>query len=486
MIKRFTIYIAAILAITGMMMSCNDNSNKDIEFTYSSTMVKSFKLQRDDSVLNRMDTIYFSIDLVNGRIFNADSLPFGTKTDALLVSLKTDNCSKIEFHCKGRDGKDKVVDYMTSSTDSINFADGPVKLHLVSFDGKAERDYMVQVNVHTMVPDSLYWDRLARRNLPSTLTGIISQHTTRSGDKAVCLTASMSDYCIALNSAPASDPWTYIEPDISFNPDISTLTGTDDALYMLDRDGHLYRSTDDGRTWNVTDQTWTYIYGAYGQRLLGVTEGNDGQLHHVAYDYPAAVVSDASVGDCPVSGTTQPAKFDSKWSVAPQLTILGGRTADGSLTSATWGYDGNSWAKLSDNFPMPIEGAVLVSYEITTTDSLSWTSTRTPALLAMGGRTNQLLNNAVYISRDFGMNWHKGDINLQLPSYLTVGYDAQALVFDSTITAKSENRNNKAVRPVTEWQAPYIYLFGGRDLTGTLLPWLWRGVINSLTFKPLQ
>ena len=36
------------------------------------------------------------------------------------------------------------------------------------------------------------------------------------------------------------------------------------------------------------------------------------------------------------------------------------------------------------------------------------------------------------------------------------------------------------------WQCPYIYLFGGVAQNGYLLNNIWRGVINRLTFTPIE
>ena len=44
---------------------------------------------------------------------------------------------------------------------------------------------------------------------------------------------------------------------------------------------------------------------------------------------------------------------------------------------------------------------------------------------------------------------------------------------------------SRAVTPVTTWECPYIYLYGGDNASGSLNPQVWRGVINRLTFKPL-
>ena len=46
--------------------------------------------------------------------------------------------------------------------------------------------------------------------------------------------------------------------------------------------------------------------------------------------------------------------------------------------------------------------------------------------------------------------------------------------------------NSRATAPITEWDAPYIYIFGGYEADGSLNRGLWRGVINRFTFTPIQ
>ncbi len=50
----------------------------------------------------------------------------------------------------------------------------------------------------------------------------------------------------------------------------------------------------------------------------------------------------------------------------------------------------------------------------------------------------------------------------------------------------SYEAGGRAVTPITEWDCPFIYLFGGYDEQGVLVGNIWRGAINRLIFKPLQ
>ena len=43
----------------------------------------------------------------------------------------------------------------------------------------------------------------------------------------------------------------------------------------------------------------------------------------------------------------------------------------------------------------------------------------------------------------------------------------------------------RAAKPVTKWDCPYIYVFGGYGNNGMVQNSIWKGVVNRLTFKPI-
>ena len=63
--------------------------------------------------------------------------------------------------------------------------------------------------------------------------------------------------------------------------------------------------------------------------------------------------------------------YNSPWLTSPQGMIVGGRTANGQLTGAMWGYDGNSWAMLNDQLPVR-EGATFFSFCYPMSRIVSW------------------------------------------------------------------------------------------------------------------
>lgn len=500
MIKKLSLYLASALLSCGFI-ACNESTDyENVELIYSNVSVKSFSLKADSKVLNNLDSVFFSIDLVNARIFNADSLPYGTKIDRLLVDIATDACSTVELHVPRVNNTDTVINYLEHSTDSIDFANGPVKLHLVSFDKKAERDYTISVNVHQAIPDSLYWNHLAGRTLPSALSRILAQKTVRYNNQAFCLTTDGSQYSIATTDNPGDDNWTVSETALTFTPDINTFTAADDALYILASDGTLYTSPD-AISWTSCGVNWLNINGAYGKTVLGIRR-SEGRTYHVTYPQTTEI---PVAQDFPITGNSQFFRYTSEWNDAPQVITVGGRTSGGIVTGGTWAYDGKTWAKIGDT-PFQAEGVTMFPYLCCETDTNTWVTTERSVFVALGGRRpdNSMQRN-VYISYNLGFSWKLADIKMQLPDEVPATYGSQALVFNTTMHARSAScwtdymlrpipdgwaiipgRMSRAVSPITEWDTPYIYIFGGSLQDGSLNDGIWRGVLNRLTFIPLQ
>lgn len=507
MIKKIAICLFGLAGLF-TLAGCNEKSDPtEIEFVYSSTQVNSFSLNANSKVLNNLDSVFFSINLVDATIFNADSLPYGTKINRLLVTLTTDACSTIELHIPRPGQSDTVVNYRTNPNDSIDFSNGPVKLHLVSYDKTAERDYTISVNVHKLVPDSLTWNRMAHRNLPTALSGgLTGQKTVKRGDNIVCLTQTANAYSISTSDNIFENKWQSSIINPGFTPIVSSFAATDEAFYLLSDDNCLYTTDGDYNSWQQVATGWTHIYGTYGSMILGVAD-IDGTLCHVTY--PAGKVTPVPA-DCPVEATSDLAQIDSRWANTTQVLMAGGKLADGSATNAIWGFDGNTWALIGNSLPKKLSNVALFNYTVTKTDTVSWRVQRNEVLIAMLGADNS--NNPdskVYVSRDNGINWKVGDQLLQLPSFFPIISGCQVLVVDTRMPlTRSDSSDNtawreypsaplprwwsyqmpisRAVTPIESWDVPYIYLLGGRDLSGAFYNSIWRGVINSLSFKPLQ
>lgn len=497
--KKFALYMLMAVALVGVV-SCNDSDAEIVTTSASSTAVTAFSLAEDDDVLENLDSVYFSIDLVNALIYNADSLPYGTDVRKLILNITTDGCSACDLIIPRKNQSDTTISYLENSTDSINFSNGPVKLHIVSLDLQESRDYTITVNVHQMKPDSLYWNRVARRQLPSMFIPA-QQKTVEYKGQAFCLTSGQSKYCLAVTDNPANDDWKKQLIEFDFYPQILSLTATEDALYMLDVDGNLYTSSE-GTQWTSCNVAWSHIYGGYRSSLLGVVN-KDGVYYHVTY--PSTIETPIEE-NFPISGTSQMLVFESKWSDLPQAIIVGGKCRDGRIVGDTWAFDGDTWACINKGDLPARQNMTIVPYFSFKTSASTWRAKQHSTLFAMFGEAEDgSLSKGVYVSLDQGLHWSLADDLLQLPDYIPARKNAQALVYSSILSRASastcweefeskklpnwlfvnDDVMSRVTAEINEWECPYIYLFGGVGESGGTYNTVWRGVVNRLSFRPI-
>lgn len=508
--KYGAIVLASMMAVVS---ACDDENTSEFivdPVDYTSTAITGFSLRSNASVLNNLDSVYFAIDLNNAQIFNADSLPYGTDVSAVGVVI-TSQASVIKAYSPKVDGSGEttVVNLTDDETAKLNFSEGPVRFLVTSQDGIHTREYTVGVNVHKVVPDSLYWSLLARTDLPGSIAQPVAQKTVRYNDKAYCLTTDGSTYSLAVTSNPFENEWQTEAVTFGTDVKVETFAATTEAMYILATDGTLLTSAD-GTAWSATPMKWDNIIAPYANQIFGIIKGASGNTFAT---YPASTEA-ALPDDFPVADYSGSVEFESKWAVDEQILIFGGTLADGRLTGATWAFDGTSWAKLAESLPAAA-GYSVAAYEVCETDTMSWRVSERNVLLAFGGRkADGSINGDVYMSRDLGLTWKKGDEYLQLPDYVPAVYGADIMVF-STVMNEDQSASqgvrrkaakmwlempvaslpsiyampgwrSRATQPITQWECPFLYMFGGHEADGRLQNAVWRGVVNHFTFRPLQ
>lgn len=494
-------YLLAAAIIAMGAAACNSDSDDTVDtgFTsdniYSATAITAFYIQANSSILNNLDSCYFTIDLVQSKIFNADSLPYGTDVTKLVPSISTNGSSLIEISVSGSSVmNDTTFTYSSDASDSIDFSTpSKVSVRVVSLNSSYSQTYDISVNVHTVKSDSLEWGSMAWKDMQYSPD---EQKTIEFGDDIITLFHNASGYNVLTAPDPESTG-TLSAASFPSTPVISSFAATNEALYCLGDDGSLMTSTD-GAAWTATGETWSHIYGGYIDKLLGLEKSGD-EYYHVSYPADGSNVKAAL--DCPVSGTSQLVILENIWFENPIALVVGGRISNGNLTGATWGYDGNVWAKLSlAPITTQYEDMTVFPYLALRSTTNWWRLTDNSAILAMGGRkSDSSVSDSVYISFDGGIHWDMADESLQLPDVIPPFANAQAIVRDITFTSRStsgsawneistlrRNPYSRAVEPITSWDAPFIYLYGGVDEAGTLYPTVWRGAINQLTFKPIE
>lgn len=503
--KKLLLPFAGLLTSLSMLLTtaCNEDSSDTPYYVVpSSVAVNGFSIKPDSKVLTGLDSVFFSIDLERGLIFNADSLPKGTNVSALIpiISLPS-SVAKATIVMDGGTHRTGEVDYLKNSSDSIDFT-GRVALELTSSEGNS-RVYQVKVNVHTMEPDSLWWGNTAISRLPSRLANPRGQRTVPATDAGVASVIAESDgtYTFATCADPFGDVWSKRELSLPFIPDVRSFTCCGDSYYMLSDKGQLYVADASGLTYsNVgVEAAWDCIVGAYGTTLIGMA-GTGTQRHFVSW--PEGAVAGSVPDGFPTDGFSSLMTVNSKWWDTPLGLLYGGTDVQGNVISAVWAFDGTSWADISNGGLPALSGAVMVPYFAYRRTDKSWVFNEYSVLMVLGGRdADGNLNRSMYVSYDNGVFWNKASDLMQMPEYIPGMYDLDAIVASTRMSGNFEPKGwTQTTTPdlpswykvnyVTdgydvEWMCPYIYLYGGRDSAGHLYDTVWRGVIRRLTFMPL-
>lgn len=464
------IYVLTAVAAVLTAVSCN-SSYEPGEDTATSVAVYSFGLQADKKVMEHLDTVFFSIDLVNARIFNADSLPYGADVRKLVPKIKTlDGVSQAQLSVRKYTGTDTVYNYITNPNDSIDFTN-PVTLMIVSPDGLVSRQYTIKVNVHTQKPDSLVWSRADCRNLPSAFAIPIWQQTARTDAGFWCLSANSAG---AMSLAHAADPdgrWDVVTPVLPQGADRESFSGAGDKLYVIS-DGELMSSAD-GLSWTATGTHMDHVFGALDGELIGYVRDN-GTRRWVSTSGASGALPDG----VPYQGESTAAQIDFELSASGQLIIAGGLGASGERLASAWGFDGRNWAVLCRELPEALEGAIVLNYTTYKMDS-AYKPVALSTLIMMGGRDATEVNRDVYVSYTWGTTWEKAGELMAMPKDVPSWWGAQAFVADVTL-------GSRATRPIESWECPYIYVFGGNNFAGALYNTVWRATLNRTKFKPVQ
>ncbi len=494
--KYIYIYILLAAIVAMGFESCNKKDDSaDITITdysvYSSatTLVSGFSLKDNEKVASNLSKVQFAIDQDQGVIYNADSLPRGTKVTALCVDVTcATTVSSREFIIKnGTVQSDTVIQYTSSTKDSIDFT-GDVTLRITSRDGLHERNYRVKVNVHKQDPDSIFWNVGSRSELPNVTGTLISSKTVRQNDKFLCLVHDNSSYVLNTIDTLMLEGWTKQVLTLPFVPQVGSFAATADALYLLDQNGELFKSGDMGLSWSDCGVAWNTIIGAYDTRVLGVKK--DGSVfRHDEYPQPSGFAGGEVAEGFPVAGMSQLVRARNEWTSSQQAMIMGGIKADGGACNAVWGYDGKRWGIISQNASVlpALRNPVLINYYSYVKSTSDNTFVKNLTWLVMGGLLSDgEINTVTYVSHDQGIHWVKGESGLQQPAHMPSFFGAQAFTVSRIVRNSSLLAYNPGhVTPVTQWDSPYIYLFGGYDVGGNALNSIWEGILVGLTYKPV-
>ena len=494
------LFFQVLVSFIIIAVSCNSKTNDDeseIAVTPALVAVKNFYIKKNDSVMAKMDSVFFSIDLNSGVIFNADSLPKGTNVTRLIPSITFANTmTKADITFLKDNLQDTTVNYLKNPEDSIDFTH-PVLLEVTAADGTSEFKYQIKVNVHQQDPDTLVWDKLSISELPARYTHPVAQKTTFSDPVTYSLIEEYNgEITLATSQNLNKGEWQKERISLGFQPKIESFTVTPDNFWLLDDQGNLYNSKD-GIEWNVEAESWITIIGAFGNSILGIREVNQNYLYT---QYPSTEVNiEQSVDkDFPLAGFSSLGVVKNEWADTDFALLMGGTTSEGELSSDVWAFDGENWAIINQNYLPKLNNPLLARYVVYRDTPYLFTKRALDVWLLFGGSdSDNKINREVYLSYDNGVHWSLAPEMLQLPESLPVLNMADIVVAGYNISADlSDAWTYQDYTPGTRssyvidgfditWICPYLYLFGGYNEDNLLSTTIWRGVLSRLTFVPL-
>ncbi|MDR3253246.1 MAG: DUF6242 domain-containing protein [Tannerella sp.] len=430
-----------------LLPSClGDNETEIDDWNLGNAQIATFSLSNDS--IEGLSSVVFTIDQVNSKIFNRDSMPYGTRVDSfdrkLLCTLTFEVGAYAVLVVPQASG-----DSIWGVTDSIDFSQ-PVMITIYPYDGISTKTYEAKLNIHQVNPDSMIWQK--RSDLPTETTTDDMKVITYM-DSYYMYSRNQNKYHLYKADTVAVTAWEELSPtDLPADAVISQMLEFEKLLYVAGEDGKLYSSAE--------GQQWTEVAGAPELKsLLGIVPDGtvksvsvisaiatvEGSLHHVAMSKDGQwTVGKAVEASFPVSGFSA-LSYEAMY--LPRLMAVGGRNAQGGLSNKAWStMDGLAWTPLSNERLTftPREGASVVRYD--------------NGFYLIGGVDDLgQASGEIYRSHDSGVTWVLTQHEFP-EEYVRRGF-ASAIV----------NHEN------------YILLFGGKAAQSTyFFNELWQGRLNRL------
>lgn len=420
--KRFAILLIACILLC-FYTACNKSSDGE----YNPAELSHFGF---DS-FPKLKDYKFLIDNFGHRIYNPDSLPFGSDVDSLFPTIKTLS-SNDKITIDGQAWKDKERRDWTSG--------GPFELINHSENGKHKMTYQVYVNRHQVDPDSM-------RSYPMNATYPAYEGTQKLivKDNYLHCFYTNSDKSLAHYQSNDGLTWTAAAVAGGLNGDllIESLCAFQDSFYMANQEGEMF-ATADFITWNKTAGAYKVkaLHGELKGRkhlsnnaLIGIIADENGELHFARYEN-AWTLGDAVPADFPMSAYAS--VQSTTVTDVDFIVITTGLTKDGSYAQSTWStMDGLYWARISNTASndLLLQGASMFYYD--------------GDLYLIGGKNEKGSYHDLYISENHGINWKLAESKVQLKAIEEGLVNAQIVTDEKYIRVFGGNEgSNKKV-----WQA---------------------------------
>ena len=386
------------------------------------------------------NSLPFSIDQAAGKVYNADSLPFATKVDKVVVNM-------------GLTGYASILNDSTGlfeaflSTDSIDFTT-PRTFRITSLDLQYYKDYTISVNVHQVEPELMVW------SLDSLEDAILPKRVVEFGGEMCLFGVRNGEFLLASSPLVDEPSWSVVPLEgLYATANLSTVQPFGNALYLVAEDG-IYVSED--------AMKWSLRYACDGAvAIVGASE-SDGRMWVATADSllstadGVSYVNEGALPDgFPLYGVSIASYVMNHNKGITRYMLVGYTTEEMDGDAVVWSRlsTEDGWTRYENEyspFPCPsLKGLTVLRYD--------------DFLYAFGGAGMAQCEavkafESFYISRDNGITWKapKG-------FYQRMPADLQGRNVQFAATVDSHNR---------------IWIVCEGEKTQ-----LWRGMINRLGFN---
>lgn len=175
--KRYIYTLCVILVGSSCLLSCfSDDKNNNVTI-YNETAITGMQLTGVNRYVHGKttkgkDTVYvkkmtsfpkFSVDQINGKIFNTDSLPSDCDLTRVVISFTTSSHTGSPLLMKTLNSEEFFI---FNSTDSIDFSQ-PREIRAFNTNGSLYKSYTVTVNKHEVATGKLIWEERPSSEYPT-------------------------------------------------------------------------------------------------------------------------------------------------------------------------------------------------------------------------------------------------------------------------------------------------------------------------------
>ena len=451
--KIFSLVLLTLLFATGCL---NNTNNQVAEPSNNATVLAAYISASTDSP--NASSAVFTIDNNENKIYNVDSLPYGTKIDSLYIGFRF--ASSLGFIINDS-VSESVNPYYSNGTTSkhVNFNDS-VKIRNLATDGESTKEYTIELRVHKVETYLHVWNKL---NANVTATPSENQKAILFKDKFFYYFGHSSSNTLYTSTDATS--WAQTSSDgLPLNTELRNMVILADNVYLLHNGNEIYISAD-GANWTQNAVTVDADYSLkallfpFKNKLWAVAQ------HTANNSVKIASSSDGLTWTFPGERTFYdnfPVRDFAATSFKPALegskvVVIGGFTPSGKRLNTIWAaedvlVDTLNWINLQNaKSNLAANSRAAVGYYGS-------------KLLLLGGTTNTLLTDTLQLRQSInqGLNWISPDTTV---NRIPEGYIAR-----SNVSLINDSKDNS------------LYVIGGRSATASLSD-VWKIKVNFYSFE---